>query len=590
MKEGFKTIGEMVRYIEKNYDCPEALNYQKIDGENWDCLSTQTFIEEVRFLALGLRNLGLVKGDKVGLMANSSPRWTITDLAIICAGGVTVPLFANISEENFEYEIKQTELKHIFVAGAEQWEMFRKHENLFQTTISLYDEDTNHKAFRYEEVIEQGKSLQQKEPSLFDQLLDEQKSDDLATIVYTSGSTGFPKGAMLTHYNCVGLVDVNPFDWNNEQDSYLSLLPLAHIFARALNFIMISWGIPVWYIRDIKTVGDVCREKHPTIVVLVPRILEKIYAKMVGKVQEAGFLKRTLAQWAFELASQEEESWYKQLMHPLADAVVYSSLREALGGKLRVVICGGAALNPHLYHFFVDIGVPLFEGWGLTEAATVCCNRIDGIKIGTVGPPFDGMSIKTAEDGEVLVKGAIVMQGYYKNEVASKDAFTEDGWLRTGDKGKIDEDGYLTILGRLKEMYKSSTGEYIAPVPIEQEMCKAPLIDMAMVVADKRKYATILLFPDFDVVKGLKIAHNMEKITDTEFLESDFVKKEMKKLLKRVNEHHNDWEKIVDYRFIVKSPSIDNGELTPTMKIRRDFVEEMYRDIIESMYTEEIHV
>lgn len=579
----FKTIAEMLRYTEQNYSNPQAMGYQP-DGNRWEYLSTREFLDEVKHLSLGLRNLGVKKGDMIGILANSSPRWSIADLAIMIAGGVSVPLFANISDENFDFEVSQTNLKRIFVSGEEQWEKYELHESFFDTAISLYPNGHSHKAFRYEELIEQGRTLAEREPRLYDELLDAIKFDDLATIVYTSGSTGFPKGAMLTQENIIGLVHTDPFHWNRDSDLYLSILPLAHIFARALNFIMISWGIRIAYLKDIKMVGDACRELHPTIVVLVPRLLEKIYAKMLAGVSHAGFLKRTIGHWAFSLANDEHDSLYKQLLHPVADKIVYSALRNALGGSLRVVISGGAALDPHLCHFFRDIGVPLIEGWGLTEASTVTCNRLEKTKIGSVGKPFDGMIIKTGVDGEVLVRGPIVLQGYYKNIEATAKTFTEDGWLRTGDKGSIDDDGYLTLQGRIKELYKTSTGEYIAPVPIEQELCRVPFIDMAVVVADGRKYASCLLFPNFDVVHSLKVSHRMETMSDEEFLHSEFVKSEMAHLLKDINAHLNHWEEVHAYRFVMNTPSIEGGELTPTMKIRRGAVEKKYKDLIDSIY------
>lgn len=580
----FKSVVEVMRYAEKEYSKDNAFNYQNEQG-GWDSVSSEAFAQQVRNLALGLRKLGVKKGDKVGILANSSPRWTIADCAIMMCGGVTVPLFANISNENFEFEIKQTELKYIFVSGDEQWDMYEEHADHFNVVISLYDELVIHTAFTYEEVCQQGLALQHSEPDLYENMRDEIKPDDLATIVYTSGSTGFPKGVMLTHQNIIGLVHLDPFKWENEL--YLSVLPLAHIFARAINFLMVTWGIPVYYIRDITTVGDAARELHPTILVIVPRLLEKIYAKMCAKVNQAGFLKRTIGRWAFDLANQEEDSLVKKIMHPVADKIVYSQLREALGGNLKVVISGGAALHPHLYNFFLDIGVPIYEGWGLTEAATVACNRRGDIKVGSVGLPFDGMSVKVSEQGELLVKGPIVMQGYYKNEQATKESFTEDGWLRTGDKGIKDKEGHVTILGRLKEMYKTSTGEWIAPVPIEQELCKAPLIDMAMVVGDGKKFASAIIFPDFEVLQALKKHHEQENLSDEEFLASGFIKHEMDHLLHNLNKHLNHWEELHGYRFVAKPPTIGGGELTPTMKIRREVIYKKYRHLIDSMYVEE---
>lgn len=580
----FKSVVEVLRFIEKEYSKPNAFNYQLEEG-GWQSVSTGTFCEQVKFVALGLRKLGVKRGDMVGILAASSPRWSVVDCAIMMCGGVSVPLFANISDENFEFEVTQTEIDYIFVSGEEQWDMYGNHKSKFKKAISIYDDVIAHEALHYDSLLDMGRELESEDPGLYEALRTEINPGDLATIVYTSGSTGVPKGVMLTQENIVGLVHLDPFKWGEEL--YLSVLPLAHIFARSINFLMITWGIPIYYIRDITTVGDACRELHPTILVIVPRLLEKIYAKMCANVNAAGFLKRTIARWAFDLANQEEDSIIKKMMHPVADKIVYSALREALGGNLNVVICGGAALNPHLYHFFLDIDVPLYEGWGLTEAATVACNRREDIRIGSVGLPFDGMEVKVSEIGELLVKGPIVMTGYYQNEEATKEALTEDGWLRTGDKGTKDKDGFVTIQGRLKEMYKTSTGEWIVPVPIEQELCKAPLIDMAMVIGDGKKFASCLIFPDFEVLKTLKKHHKLESMSDEEFLNSKFIKQEMDHLLSNVNKHFNHWEELHSYRFVATPPTIGGGELTPTMKIRREVIYRKYRDLIDSMYKEE---
>lgn len=581
--KAFNTVVEVQRYVESHYSNPEAFNYQTDTG--WDRISTELFSKQVKHIALGLRNLGVKKGDRVGIFANSSTRWTIADLAISMIGAVSVSLFSNLSHENFEFEVTQTELRHVFVAGEEQWDLLLKYGHLFQTMISLYDQGENRAAFRFEELLEQGRSLDERDPELYERLRDSITPDDLASIVYTSGSTGFPKGVMLTHYNLAGMLAIDPYSWDKDRDSYLSLLPIAHIFARTINLLMVAWGVKIYYLRDITTVAAVCQEIHPTVIIVVPRVLEKIYAKMLFKIQQSSGIKKAIGLWAFRLANSAGDRLYYKLMKPIADKLVYAKLREALGGKLRIVISGGAALNPRLHQFYLNIGVPLYEGWGLTEAATVSCSPMGHIKIGTVGKPFELMRVKIGPNDELLVQGPLVMKGYYKNEEATAQAFYE-GWLRTGDQGEIDQEGYITIKGRIKELYKTSTGEYIAPVPIEQLLMKNHLVDMAMVVADTRKFASCLIFVNHEELERMKHLNQSEKLSDEAFVEGKAFRKEIDELINETNKHLSHWEEIHAYRVILNPPTIEGGELTPTMKIRRNVVEQKYQNLIESMYLE----
>lgn len=573
------TVADLIRFMEQEHQNPKAFNDRV--GEAWVSTSHEQCLAEVKALALWLVEAGVQKGERVGLLAAPSARWTIVDLACLAMGAVTVPLFGNISEENFVYECTQADIHLIFVSGDEQWAMWHRQKGLFGRTVSL-DRQVE---IPYELAISEGEVERLRHPDLFNELLSKGAPDDLATIIYTSGSTGIPKGVMLSQQALVADTFVDPMGWSAESDRYLSILPLAHVFGRSMNFIMLQWGIPIYYFNDLKNVGVACRETHPTIIALVPRLLEKVYAKMVANVEHSGLLKRTIGHWAFSLANNEEEGKIKALMHPLADKVVYSHLREALGGSLRVIISGGAPLNPHLCHFFIDVGMPIYEGYGLTEASIVSVNNPKERKIGSVGKKIETLEVALSSSGEVLVKGPIVFSGYYKNPKATQETLI-DGWLHTGDKGTIDEEGFITIVGRIKELVKSSTGEYIAPVPIEQQLTKVPFIDLAMVVADKRKFVSALIFPNFEVVHSLKVSQNETALSDEEFLESPYIRGEMSNLLYNLNEHLNHWEQVRDYRFVMTPPTIESGELTPSMKLKRDVVSQRYSALIESMYQE----
>lgn len=584
MKQTF-TVGELLLLIEKSYDNPKALSRHTPTG--WRSLTTQQMITEVKHLALGLISQGLKKGEMVGILALPTSRWTIADLAIMAAGGVSVPLFANISEENFQFEVRQTEMRKVFVGDPESWVRLEENRDLFDVAISLDAEPGMKTAIGYEELLAAGEKYDREHPGFYLQHLKEIRPEDIATIIYTSGSTGVPKGAVHTHHSIFSLLHCPIFNWNSKEDVYLSFLPLAHVFARVLNFIMLAWGISIYYYNDVKTIAVACQEIHPSVMVVVPRLLEKMYGKMNEKVESGSGLKKIIGKAAFTAANAANPTILQRLFRPIYEKLVYSKLRAALGGRLRIVFSGGAALNPALYRFYLNAGFPFYEGWGLTEACPITVNRVEKIKIGTVGCAIPGMNVFTSPDGELVATGEMMMKGYYKNPELTAKAFDEQGRLRTGDKGTIDEEGYVTILGRFKELLKTSTGEMIAPVPIEQALVKAPFVDMAMVVGDNKKFAACLIVPDFEYLKNLKAKFNQTHVSDEDFLKSPQMHSEVDQLLHQVNQKLNRWEKIQAFRFIPKQLTIENGEMTPSMKIKREVVEAHYKKLIDSIYEEE---
>lgn len=581
--QSFSHIGDLLSHMEKNYSFPDAFNdYQ---DNQWHSCSTVQFLTEVKYICLALSRI-IKQGDRVGILAPPSTRWSIVDFAIIAAGGIVVPLFANISEENFLFETEQAEIKIIFVAEEEPWEMCQKHKSLFKTIVALDDISREEEEIPYQDLLLQGKIVEQEEPDSYKRLLEQLSTHDVATIIYSSGSTGRPKGVELTQRNLFSLIHVNIFDWG-PKDKYLSILPLAHIFARTMNFILIGWGVKMYYFNELKNISSICKMIHPSLMIVVPRLLERIYTKIVDNIEHAGFFKRKVGEWALQIASKEEEGGVvDHLCHSVADRLVFSHLREALGGNLRVVISGGAALSPHLNHFYISIGVPIYEGWGLTEACPVTVNLPKACKIGFIGKPIEGMELKIGKDNEILIRGPLVMKGYYKEPQMTTEALEKDGWLHTGDKGSMDADGFVKIEGRLREIYKTSTGEMVAPVPIEQELVKHPIVDMALVIGDQRKFVSCLLFPNLDVVHEMKKNLNQEILTDEEFLNSPEIRQEMDAFIEKLNQQLNHWAQIHAYHFILTPISVTSGELTPSLKIRRDYVIEKFGKEIDAMYAE----
>lgn len=576
-------FGDILKQVEK-WDNPTHLNV--FEKDQWHSYSTREILDEIRYLTLGLVRIGIKRKDCVGLISPPSPRWMMINFAVTMAGAVVVPIFPNISEENFVFEIKQTQLKTLFLWEVEELSHFEHHRDFFENIITLNGACPGKNVLTYSDLLEKGKALDSEEPYLYSSLQSLIKEDDLVAIIYTSGTTGIPKGVEHTHLSLSRHSYDKPVEIFPIETRYLNILPLAHIFGYTINLIVFGWGGSIYYWNDPKQLALVCQQIHPTLLVFVPRILERIYAKILSSIEHAGFMKRQLGQWAFDLANNEQESFYKTLMHPIADRLLYHKLRENLGGKIQLVISGGAALDKHLNHFYNDIGVPICEGWGLTEACPVCFNRLESNKIGTVGTPLGKLQLKISPQGEVLVKGTAIMRGYYHWPEETAKTIDQEGWLHTGDRGTIDEQGFLTIKGRLKEIFKTSTGEVIVPIPIEQALCKAPLIEAAIVIAEGKKFASCLLFTNKEVLDSLKIIHSQESLTDEEFINSAFIQEEMKVLINNINEHLNQWEKIQAYRLIPHSPSIEGSEVTPTMKLRRDVILNNYKPLIDSMYQE----
>jgi long-chain acyl-CoA synthetase len=584
-----RTIKEYLKRIEANASHDKLLNY--LYGTSWQSVSKEEMLAQVRSAALALRASGLNKGDAVAIYAYPSIKWTIANLAIIAAGGVAVPIFINISPENFKFQIEQTEAKIVFIDGAHftdityQNTLYNDNKARFKTVIAMNANPDIH--LNFDKFLELGENLDKSYPELFEQMLNESNPDDISSIVYTSGSTGVPKGAEYTQEAIFAFMGEHFFGIN-ENDRFLSFLPLAHIYGYVMNLVSLLLNLSIYYLNDPKLLAQAAKEVHPTVMIVVPRLLEKLYAKLLSNIQNQGFMKKTLGLWAFQLANHEDEDYFtKHLLHPLADVLIYSKFRDVLGSNVRIVISGSAPLNPVLNHFFNSVGIPIFEGYGMTEACPITLNQQDCNRMGSVGRPLPIYQAKTSEEGELMFKGLGIMRGYYKDPRRTAETITSDGWLKTGDKGTIDADGYVYIVGRLKELYKTSTGEFVAPVPIEQELIKVPLIESSIVIAEGRKFTTALLFPDLEVVHSLKLAHNSANMTDDEFLNTDFIKTETRNLITEINKHVNKCEQIQDFRYIVTPLTIEAGELTPTLKIRREVVAKKYEKLIDSMYTEE---
>ena len=585
MKE-IKTIPDLYRDVIQKYSNPTALNVP-VDGK-WEHISTEAFLKRVRNIAMGLRSLGIKRGDCIGLMGPSSPQWTMVDFGIVLAGATSVPFFANIADKNFRFQMEDAGVRNFILCGEEAWEkgthFFKELDHVIRIDSLDGAQSQETTLLQLEELVQKGEKLDTDNPQIFDTILSDASPDDLITIIYTSGSTGTPKGVELTHYNLVAQVmaagDLIPPSYGVERA--LSVLPTAHIFERTLTLFYIASNISLYFVDDILRTADCAQEIKPHMMTVVPRIMEKIYAKMYSRIEGAVGLQKIIAQAAFNAAKHPSAS-VRTLGKVLLDKIVYHKFRQGLGGEIKIIISGGAALNPVLARFFTSVGIPVYQGYGMTECPIISTNRPGFDRVGTVGQVFPALEVKTTDDGEIVVRGPGVMRGYH-NRPDETAATLAGGWLHTGDRGFFNQEGYLCISGRIKEFLKTSNGKYVSPVPIEQELCQSSLVEGAMVVADGKNFASVLLFLCPNALKDRFKDIASQSIES--LLASEAIQKEFEMLLASVNQNLNKWEQLKKFKLIPKPLSIEDGELTPTMKLKRFAVLDKYKDVIESMYGE----
>ncbi len=566
----FNTLPELFKHIQENIKTPSYLNYRNAD--QWKSLSSEEFIESVLCLSSAFDRIGVKKGTTVGIISPSSPFWLMVDFALQRIGAVSVPVFINIARENLLYEIKDASVEYLFIADAQESDVL--HEvisNMKQVIIknSLIDLNAPN-ITTWDEFLELGSTTELDTPVV--------SPDDLATIIYTSGSTGQPKGVELTHQNLtIQVKDAQTALPLQHDDIILSLLPLAHIFERTVMLYYLASGSKVYFVDEIQKVGEYIKEVKPSVMVVVPRLLEKIYTKMHINVEEAPLLKRLIAGLALWWARvRDPDRVDRSSIDKIFDKIVYKKMLEALGGNFRIMISGGAPLSKPISKFFLNIGLPLYQGYGLTEASPVASvNRVGRNRWGSSGQPFEHVEVKLGEKSELLVRGTNVMRGYHNKPQETAEAIDSDGWLHTGDLASIDADGYVTIESRLKELYKTSTGKFVSAIKVESALTHSKWIEYAMVVAEGRSFVTALIFIDALMLASLdkKDERALKKLIDQR--------------IKEVNRHFNEWERVRDYILIFDTPTIESGLITPSMKIIRKKVQEQYQKEIDAVYARE---
>ncbi|MGL1901530.1 MAG: AMP-dependent synthetase/ligase [Fibrobacterales bacterium] len=582
----FNTIPEMIQQVLNQYSNSKALNIKILD--RWESYSTSKFVERIRRLALGFKQLGIQPGDGVGIISRPSPQWLMVDVAIMINKAVSIPMFHNISHEHFDHEVKDGNIKYLFIDGDDEIEDHIKSEfGRFKTVISNSVQVQGTNIVNIQDILLSGDELSEKEPDLYSKMRDLVSPEDIATIIYTSGSTGTPKGVVLTHQSLTMQIhgSAQRFPIDSHSDTILSCLPLAHVFERMVMYYYVSSGASIYFVDDVKKVGEFMKEVKPTIMTMVPRILEKAYAKILAKPNTERGIKKLLLKIAIGYAMRIDLD-QTTLQYRILNKIVYSKIRDGLGGRLRMTIVGGAALFPKIGRFFTNIGVPVYQGYGLTECSPVIAANFPGCnKLGTVGHPFPNVTIKISDDGEVIAQGENLMQGYH-NMPTETEKIIKDGWLHTGDRGSFDEDGFLVLLGRIKELFKTSTGKYVSPLPIEHRLCLTKTIEAAAVIADNRKFASCLIFPDFEIIPQVKRKFKASKMSDDEFINSKIYRNHIEEIIQRVNKKLDHWEQIQAFTIIPQPISIESGELTPTMKLRRHVIDKKFSEEISAMYPE----
>ena len=559
---------------------------------NWQKTSTKEYINLGNKVSRGLLKLGIKPGDKIALITTATrTEWAVMDLGISQIGAVSVPVYPTISPEDYDFIFNNAEVKYCFVSDRELLDKVLKIKGNVTSLQGIFTFDQVDGAANWKEIIDLGED--EATQVEVDDLSKSINSEDLATIIYTSGTTGKPKGVMLTHQNIVANVlasdpripRVKGMDYKDIK--VLSFLPICHIFERMLFYLYQYNGYTVYFAESIEKMGDNIKEVQPHIMSVVPRLIEKVYDKIYDKGTSAGGLKSRIFLWALGVNKAKNSIGKPSgLKEMIADKLVFSKWREGLGGNIITLVSGSAALAPRLNKMFQNAGIPILEGYGLTETSPVISvNSFGKIKIGTVGHVLENLDVKIQEDGEITVKGPSVFKGYFKNEEMTKEVFTEEGYFKTGDIGHIDEEGYLHITDRKKEMFKTSGGKYIAPQVIENQAKASKFIEQIMVVGDGEKMPCAFIQPDFNFVQhwAERKGYNIGK-TPEEIVKSTELKERIGKEIDYLNTKLGSWEQIKKFELTPEVWSIELGQLTPTLKLKRKAVKERYIKLYNKMY------
>jgi long-chain acyl-CoA synthetase len=587
-----ETIPQQFLHSVETFDKPDAFRYKS--GGRYVNVSHREAMEKVYHAALGLQALKLAKQDRIALLSENRVEWAVADLAILSAGCINVPVYPTLPANQTEYILADSEARAVFVSTNAQLAKVQSRRSALPKLqhVICFDPDCDAEGvITLEALVGRGAMVADAPP--YKDLISTIGKYDWASVIYTSGTTGVPKGSILSHWNflsnvngSLSVLSIGP------EDSCLSFLPLSHVFERTAGYyVMLTAGATIAYAETMDTVPDNMLEVSPTVMCAVPRFYEKIYARVMETIEQGSGTKRSLFEWAIKTGQKylEEKmsgraSFLTKRKRGLADALVFRKLKARTGGRIRFFVSGGAPLNPEINRFFHAAGLPILEGYGLTETSPVIAvNTFEDLKFGTVGKPLPNVEVKIAEDGEILVRGELVMQGYYKKPDQTNEAIV-DGWFHTGDIGFIDEDGFLTITDRKKDVIVTAGGKNVAPQAIENTLKNSKYIEEAILIGNKRRFVSAVIVPNLDNLRQFASSHNIPHTSDEDLLKHPQVLQLYDEEIARLSEPFASFERIKKFVLLEKPLSIESGELTPSLKVKRRIVEDKFKDRIDAMY------
>ncbi|MDE5424191.1 long-chain fatty acid--CoA ligase [Ancylomarina sp. DW003] len=585
-------IFDLLDNYQENFSEKESALVKKENGE-WISYSTQDYIHNSNLLAYAFIELGFKKGDRVISISNNRPEWNFLDMALAQSGLIHVPLYPTIGSKSYNYIIDHCKPVAIFVADETHFEKIQEAISEKSEIPNVYSFNQIKEVNHWQDLVELGADVEDKQKGKLDEIKNSILPKDLLTIIYTSGTTGTPKGVMLSHHNFLSNVLASAERLVlNSSHKVLSFLPINHVYERMVNYQYQYKGLSIYYAESMDTIGDNLKEIKPHGFATVPRLLEKVYDKIMAKGKSLGLLKRTLFTWAVNLGYRYElnranGSWY-EFQLKIARKLIFSKWQEALGGNILFMCSGGAALQVRLERLFWAAGIPVQEGYGLTETSPIIAanqNAWPDIRFGTVGPLIKDVEVKIADDGEILAKGPNIMLGYYKDPELTNQVIDKDGWFHTGDIGCIEEGRFLKITDRKKEIFKTSGGIYIAPQVMENKLKESPFIDQVIVIGEAERFPAVIISPNFEFLESYAKHKFITYSSKEQIISNDKIKKRIWKELIKNNKNYDHPKRIKSMRLVTDTWTPESGELSPTLKLKRKVLREKYRDIIKDIYT-----